>query len=57
MDLLCFFCLAFAILGQMWYLIVSIPDLCTLTYYDNNKLACVIPFLISVDDFIIYLNK
>ena len=71
MDLLCFFCLAFAmplcasvymclvvtcweradllavvcgvllrvcrfligILGQVWYLIVSIPDLCTLTYF------------------------
>ena len=23
------------ILGQMWYLIVSIPDLCTLTYLDR----------------------
>ena len=23
----------FCILGQMWYLIVSIPDLCTLTYF------------------------
>ena len=23
------------ILGQVWYLIVSIPDLCTLTYYCN----------------------
>ena len=23
----------FGILGQVWYLIVSIPDLCTLTYY------------------------
>ena len=71
MDLLCFFCLMFAmplcasvymcflvtcweradllallcgvqllvchfpigILGQVWYLIVSIPDLCTLTYF------------------------
>ena len=66
MDLLCFFCLVFAmpscasvlmclvvtcwdradlfalllvchfpigILGQVWNLIVSIPDLCTLTYY------------------------
>ena len=21
-------------LGQVWYLIVSIPDLCTLTYFD-----------------------
>ena len=24
------------ILGQVWYLIVSIPDLCTLTYLENN---------------------
>ena len=26
------------ILGQVWYLIVSIPDLCTLTYSDNNHI-------------------
>ena len=25
------------ILGQVWYLIVSIPDLCTLTYFANSK--------------------
>ena len=24
------------ILGQVWYLIVSIPDLCTLTYFNNE---------------------
>ena len=24
------------ILGQVWYLIVSIPDLCTLTYYEKE---------------------
>ena len=24
----------------MWYLIVSIPDLCTLTYFDNNCIRC-----------------
>ena len=24
------------ILGQLWYLIVSIPDLCTLTYFDKR---------------------
>ena len=24
------------ILGQVWYLIVSTPDLCTLTYFDVN---------------------
>ena len=31
-----------SILGQVWYLIVSIPDLCTLTYflgiYEKNKI-------------------
>ena len=26
------------ILGQVWYLIVSIPDLCTLTYFTSYKL-------------------
>ena len=25
------------ILGQVWYLIVSIPDLCTLSYYSATK--------------------
>ena len=25
----------FGILGQVWYLIVSIPDLCNLTYFDK----------------------
>ena len=25
------------ILGQVWYLIVSIPDLCTLTYFDPKS--------------------
>ena len=25
------------ILGQVWYLIVSIPDLCNLTYFKNSK--------------------
>ena len=24
-----------SILGQMWYLIVSLPDLCQLSYFDN----------------------
>ena len=24
----------FGILGQVWYLIVSIPDLCTFTYFE-----------------------
>ena len=27
------------ILGQVWYLIVSIPDLCTLTYFKRILLA------------------
>ena len=26
----------FGILGQVWYLIVSIPDLCTLTYFISH---------------------
>ena len=30
-DLLALVC---GILGQVWYLIVSIPDICTLTYFD-----------------------
>ena len=29
----------FRILGQVWYLIVSIPDLCTLTYFKENWLT------------------
>ena len=38
----CEFChFPIGILGQMWYLMVSIPDLCTLTYFvssaDNLK--------------------
>ena len=31
------------ILGQVWYLIVSIPDLCTLIYFDKFTL-CVFYF-------------
>ena len=27
--------LSIGILGQVWYLIVSIPDLCTITYFDS----------------------
>ena len=33
-ELVCHF--PIGILGQMWYLIVSIPDLCTLTYFDGD---------------------
>ena len=29
------------ILGQVWYLIVSIPDLCTLTYFVQILLICI----------------
>ena len=32
----------FDILGQVWYLIVSIPDLCTLTYYEKFVLCFII---------------
>ena len=31
--------LSHCILGQVWYLIVSIPDLCTLTYFENPLFA------------------
>ena len=37
------------ILGQVWYLIVSVPDLCTLTYYDyrhTSDLRDLGPYLI-----------
>ena len=34
-----------AILGQVWYLIVSIPDLCTLTYLYSNRDVTVTPFI------------
>ena len=30
------------VLGQVWYLIVTIPDLCLLTYFD-----CIVPIDIS----------
>ena len=30
--------LEFGILGRVWYLIVSIPDLCTLTYFEEKSL-------------------
>ena len=43
-DLLTFICgvccefyFPIGILGQVWYLIVSIPDLCTLTYLYSNR--------------------
>ena len=32
-EYLPYLCDYFGILGRVWYLIVSIPDLCTLTYY------------------------
>ena len=31
----------FGILGQVWYLIVSIPDLCILTYFDVQSLESI----------------
>ena len=35
------------ILGQVWYLIVSIPDLCTLTYSDIHKINEGKPFALE----------
>ena len=34
----CEFHFPIGILGQVWYLIVSIPDLCTLTYFYFNAM-------------------
>ena len=35
--------LPIGILGQVWYLIVSIPDLCTLTYFNSQlSLKCIL---------------
>ena len=28
------------ILGQVWYLIVSFPDLCHLSYFNNHMFEC-----------------
>ena len=43
-DVYCFFVtFPSGILGQVWYLIVSIPNLCRLSYFgkhDNNKYVC-----------------
>ena len=33
--LLCFVTFQCGVLGRVWYLIVSIPDLCTLTYLNS----------------------
>ena len=47
-GLLAFLCVTFScafitfpygVLGQVWYLIVSIPDLCLLTYFNLLKLS------------------
>ena len=34
---LCFVTFPCGILGQVWYLIVSIPDICRLSYFDIIK--------------------
>ena len=36
------------ILGQVWYLIVSIPDLCTLTYFQIVCTICLLEICVSV---------
>ena len=36
-DVYCIFvAFPYCILGQVWYLIVSFPDLCRLSYFDTN---------------------
>ena len=49
---------SYNILGQVWYLIVSIPDLCTLTYLlccekmllELSADFCMLLYYLSVDD-------
>ena len=36
------------ILGQVWFLIVSIPDLCTLTYFNGSALYSFIGIIVSI---------
>ena len=36
--LLCFLTFTCGILGQVWYLIVSIPDLCHFSYFQYQKI-------------------
>ena len=38
---ICYF--PIGILGQVWYLIVSIPDLCTLTYFETIRGSLMTP--------------
>ena len=33
---LCFVAILYGVLGQVWYLIVTIPDLCILPYFING---------------------
>ena len=45
--LLCVCYFPIGILGQVWYLIVSIPDLCTLTYFHMQASSCKIQGLLK----------
>ena len=37
------------ILGQVWYLIATIPDLCTLSYFDHRYLSKINHCLIRIN--------
>ena len=39
--------------SQVWYLIVSIPDLCTITYFFVNMYPIYLPFFMTFCLFII----
>ena len=51
----------FGILGQVWYLVVSIPDLCTITYFctialiEENKLHYILIIIKSGCLYIYYI--
>ena len=39
------------ILGLLWYMIVSFPDLCRLSYFDVNLCYCTVRAIISLSAF------
>ena len=46
--------LPFGILGQVWYLIVSIPDPCCLSYFDNS--VCTMALKVKASRFLVLYN-
>ena len=45
---LCFVTFQYGVLGQVWYLIVSIPDLCLLSYFHRNLGFYILKHVVSL---------